>query len=240
MTATTIVSICCVIIAFVVLAQMQEYEFHRAFIKQKEASASPYALGSAGMGGYGGYVGSTKSNSSSFGGAYMLGNAGVGVGVAAAVGMGGGEGPMPVFIEDTIITLKAMEAAIAQQEDLLGREDLLMECQYKLLRTPHTYANSASGGDSSGDDDAEGDDGRQQGGGGGGGGANAGSAQQELLLAPQSASSSVNKKEHEVVSWKLTSHAASLQINKLLCQSLYYAVANTEGKNGWSAATSSF
>lgn len=168
-------SICFVVLAFGLLSRMQEYEFHRAFTKQKDALHGTS------------YTGLNYGQEA--------------IGVSSAMQLGAmnvgsvGHGNMSIFMEDTMMALKAMENAIAQQEDLLNREDLLMECEFKPLIT-----NAETGNDDQAED-----------------------------LAPVSASA-VGHKEQEVVSWKLTSHAASLQINKLLCQSLYYAVANNEGE----------
>ena len=114
-------------------------------------------------------------------------------------GGGGSGGHVSAFAEDTVIALKAMEAAIAQQEELLSREDMLMECEYRPRPTPIAVLAAAARENNGHEDDGNLDGQHQQ-------------------------------QQDELVSWKLTSHAASLQINKMLCQSLYYAVVNSDGK----------
>jgi len=175
-TAASVVTIIFVVAAFAVLSRMQEYEFHRAYVKQKDSLQGTN------------YAGANYEN--------MLYDAAL-----ASKGTGVGlnfSGNLIVFMEDTMTALKAMEYAIAQQEDMLNRDDLLMECEVKVLPTLTNHSHGAEGGEG-----------------------------EEELLAPVSASAA--GKEQEVVSWKLTTHAASLQINKLLCQSLYFAVSNSEG-----------
>lgn len=93
-----------IVLAFAVLSRMQEYEFHRAFVKQKDSlQGSTYTN-------YDNAIYGHHDNSS------ML-----------SAGSG-----MMIFVEDTMTALKAMEYAIAQQEDLLNRDDLLMECEVKV------------------------------------------------------------------------------------------------------------
>lgn len=174
---------------------MQEYEFHRAFTKQKDALHSTSYTGLS----YG--LATQEPGMMIAGGPGSVGGMGMGMSmVGMTPGSTAGHGNMSVFLEDTMMLLKAMESAIAQQEEMLNREDLLLECEFKQLVT-----NSSLEGDGLNDDDLGAD------------------------LAPVSASAVNNNKEQEVFSWKLTTHAASLQINKLLCQSLYYAVSNSEG-----------
>ena len=156
------------VVAFAVLSRMQEYEFHRTFDKQKDV------LQGSSLSGLG------------------LNNGGF----ERLQGMGFG-GNMSVFVEDTVIALRAMEAAIALQEELLNRDDLLLECEFTALHLTNTDGDSGA-------DICE-----------------------EDPLVPTSAFG--NNKEQEVVAWKLTPHAASLQVNKMLCQSLYQAVSNSEG-----------
>lgn len=159
-------------LAFGVLSHMQESEFQRAYEKQRDAlQGTSY--------GSGGYIESI----------YDDGNQGLG----GLAGMGFGSN-MSLFMEDALSALRAMEAAIALQEELLNREDLLLECEFNTIN-----ANND-------EDDVDGD---QQ--------------------APLSASA-VNNREQETVTWKLTSHAASLKVNKMLCLSLFQAVASGEGK----------
>jgi thiamine phosphate synthase YjbQ (UPF0047 family) len=170
-----VISICIIVLAFGVLTRMQEYEFHRTFDKQKDM-----------------LQGSSYAEVGANGGGADL------------HGMVSG-GNLAVFLEDTVTALKAMESAIALQEDLLNRDDLLMECEFKILH--HNSGNDEDTGSASSDENDRDVD----------------------LLAPVSASAAVGK-EQEVVSWKLTSHAASLQVNKMLCQALYHAVAHSEGE----------
>lgn len=173
-TAASVVTIIFVVAAFAVLSRMQEYEFHRAYVKQKDSLQGTN------------YAGANYEN--------MLYDAAL---ASKSTGVGlNFSGNLIVFMEDTMTALKAMEYAIAQQEDMLNRDDLLMECEVKVLPTLTNHS--------------------------------AGEGEEEELLAPVSASAA--GKEQEVVSWKLTTHAASLQINKLLCQSLYFAVSNSEGR----------
>jgi hypothetical protein len=170
LSAATIISLAIIVLAFAVLSHMQESEFQRAFEKQRDAlQGSSY--GSA-------YVE----------GAYEDGNQGLG----GLAGMGFGSN-MSLILEDSLSALRAMESAIALQEDLLNRDDLLLECEFKVV--PHL---------TNGEDDV----GEQ--------------------LAPTSASA-VHQKEQEVASYKLTPHAASLKVNKMLCMALYQAVASGEG-----------
>jgi hypothetical protein len=174
-----VISICIIVLAFGVLTRMQEYEFHRTFDKQKDMlQGSSYAEMTAAGGGV--------DLHGSLGGMVFGGN-------------------LAVFLEDTVTALKAMESAIALQEDLLNRDDLLMECEFKVIH--HSAGNDEDTGSASSDENDRDVD----------------------ILAPVSASAAVGK-EQEVVSWKLTSHAASLQVNKMLCQALYHAVAHSEGK----------
>lgn len=160
-----------VVLALGILSRTQESEFIRTFDKQKDVLQG------------GSYVG-TEIDAD----ATELLQAGVG----GLGGLGFGSS-LSVFLDDAVVALKAMESAIALQEEFLNRDDLLMECDFKV-------SNTEKSGDTEQDDP----------------------------LYPVSASSVVGK-EQEVVTWKLTSHAASLQVNKMLCQSLYQAVAHGEG-----------